>query len=46
MAVKKIVHDLLGWGIDIFWGVGLYVLVILTILFATGVTARFIYTNF
>lgn len=44
--MKKIDQDLQGWGIDIFWGVSLYALVVLSMLFATGVTARFIYTNF
>jgi hypothetical protein len=44
--MKKRDHDLSGWSIDLLWGVGLYILVVLSMLFATGVTARFIYTNF
>ncbi|ADI00952.1 hypothetical protein [Syntrophothermus lipocalidus] len=39
-------RNLSGAFVDVSWGVLLFVLVVLCILFATGVEARFIYTDF
>jgi hypothetical protein len=44
--MRTFFNYLLGLGIDLGWGFFLFALIVLCVLFSTGVEARFIYTDF
>ncbi len=44
--MRALMNFFLGLGIDLGWGFLLFVLIVLCVLFSTGVEARFIYTDF
>lgn len=46
ISVRALMNFLLGLGIDLGWGFLLFVLIVLCVLFSTGIEARFIYTDF
>ena len=45
-AVRTFMNFFIGLGIDLGWGFFLFALILLCVLFSTGVEARFIYTDF
>jgi hypothetical protein len=45
-SVRTFMNFFIGLGIDLGWGFFLFFLIVLCVLFSTGVEARFIYTDF
>ncbi|AFV10448.1 hypothetical protein Tph_c02010 [Thermacetogenium phaeum DSM 12270] len=44
--MRTFMNFFIGLGIDLGWGFFLFFLIVLCVLFSTGVEARFIYTDF